>query len=566
MQLRFAPQRKRHKQLVSAEKLFAIIDKDKEYPFEFVCFKITGYRPKGQTARELVKGSELAEDLPIFIAKLSAQVTPPASQQQEKVYDIEQLAAALGVSTKTINRWRKRGLLARKFVFDDGVKRLGFFQSTADRFIKANPDLTAKAKTFTRLTKKQKQQIIKQACSLTAKSRLSRYQLIEKIAAKTAKAHETIRYTLLNYEKSHPDRHVFKESPLAVDPAHAAEIYKLFKQGSAIKELMERFNHSRSSIYRIIDHGRAKALLAKKIEFIDSPEFLTEDAARKILANPLEAVFAKDHLPPRLAPRLLARRPDSRRETRGQVEDKRGVAAGRTAAPLNREREIELFRRYNYLKYLASTKTATLMPGRPSGKMLTEVESYLAQAETIKKVIIEANLGLVVSVAKKHTISGANLPDLISEGNFSLMRAVEKFDYTRGFRFATYASWAIAKDYARRIPAEFAQLDKFAEVPIEKVQEDLRTTAATVVNIERAHRSLIKAIRDNLDEREQYIILNHFGLIASKTKKLKKEKKTLQQIGEDLQLSKERVRQLELVALQKLKHLLSTEEFELLTG
>ncbi len=234
--------------------------------------------------------------------------------------------------------------------------------------------------------------------------------------------------------------------------------------------------------------------------------------------------------------------------------------------PLNREREIELFRRYNYLKYLASTKIDTLIPGRPSGKILTEIESYLAQAETIKKIIIEANLGLAVSVAKKHTISGANLPDLISEGNFSLMRAVEKFDYTRGFRFATYASWAIAKDYARRIPAEFAQLDKFAEVPIEKVQEDLRTTAVTVVNIERAHRSLIKAIRDNLDEREQYIILNHFGLIASKTKKLKKEKKTLQQIGEDLQLSKERVRQLELLALQKLKRLLSTEEFELLTG
>ena len=543
MQLRFAPQRKRHKQLVSAEKLFAIIDKDKEYPFEFVCFKITGYRPKGQTARELVKGSELADDLPIFIAKLSAQVAPPASQQQEKVYDIEQLAAALGVSTKTINRWRKRGLLARKFVFDDGVKRLGFFQSTVDRFIKANPDLTAKAKTFTRLTKKQKQQIIKQACSLTAKSRLSRYQIIEKIAARTAKAHETIRYILLNYEKSHPDRHVFKESPLAVDPAHAAEIYKLFKQGSAIKELMERFNHSRSSIYRIIDHGRAKALLAKKIEFIDSPEFLSKDTARKILANPLETILPKDRLPPRLTPPVVS-----------------------LSNPLNRERETELFRRYNYLKYLASTKTATLMPGRPSGKILTEVENHLAQAETIKKMIIEANLGLVVSVAKKHTISGANLPDLISEGNFSLMRAVEKFDYTRGFRFATYASWAIAKDYARRIPAEFAQLDKFAEVPIEKVQEDLRTTAATVVNIERAHRSLTKAIRDNLDEREQYIILNHFGLIASKTKKLKKEKKTLQQIGEDLQLSKERVRQLELIALQKLKHLLSTEEFELLTG
>ena len=142
------------------------------------------------------------------------------------------------------------------------------------------------------------------------------------------------------------------------------------------------------------------------------------------------------------------------------------------------------------------------MPGRPSGKTLTEIEAILAQAETIKKIIIEANLSLVVSIAKKHSISGANLPDLISEGNLSLMIAVEKFDYTRGLRFATYASWAIAKDYARKIPAEFAQIDISAEVPIEDIQRDLRTTAAaTVVDVERARRSLIKVIGDNLDER-----------------------------------------------------------------
>ena len=145
MQLRFTPQGKRQKQLASAEKLFAIIDKDKEYPFEFICFKITGYRLKDRTAQELIKGSDLADDLPIFIARLSSQVAPLASQQQEKVYDIQQLAEALSVSTKTINRWRRRGLLAQKFVFDDGAKRLGFLQSTVDSFIKANPELTAKA-------------------------------------------------------------------------------------------------------------------------------------------------------------------------------------------------------------------------------------------------------------------------------------------------------------------------------------------------------------------------------------------------------------------------------------
>jgi RNA polymerase primary sigma factor len=543
--------KKKRKQLDAAEKLVSIIDKNKEYPYEFVCYRITGFQPKGDIDSELIKGGELLEDMRIFISKLSGKLAGPVSEQKEKIYSIEELAKNLGVSTKTIYRWRKQGLVARKYIFGDGIKRLGLPQSTIDEFLAAHPDLAGKAKDFTRLTDRQKQQIVKQAVKLASGTNLSRYQIIDRISAKTGKCHETIRYTLLNYENAHPDKTIFKKSSGVIGPAQAAEIYRLHKQGCSIKELMSRFDRNKSSIYRIINRRRAKALLSRKIEFVASNEFLEQNAKDIIPSEP----------PDKSGPSVINNF-EPIKLTGGSLSEYMHTI--KDTPVFNREEEVNLFRKYNYLKFMAFQSRAGIKLTRVSGTMISQIESYLAQAEEIKRRIIEANLRLVVNVARKHTLSGANLLDLVSEGNISLMQAVEKFDYSRGFRFSTFASWTITKDFARKIPDQIGTFGKTSKASLANIHREMRSEDATdFAAIERAAQSLAQVIKDNLTEREQYVIMNRFGLVGPP---IKKQTKTLVQIGQELNLSKERIRQIELVALQKLRQSLSPEEFELLTG
>ena len=551
MQLRFTPEKKRRKQLDAAEQLFAIIDKDRQYPFEFVCFRITGFHPKNEGTGELIRGDELLEDLRVFISKLSGRLAPAASQQTERLYTINELAKTLHISTKTLYRWRKRGFIARRYVFSDGVKRFGFLQSVVDDFLGAHGDLVGQAKGFARLTDAQKNRIVRQATRLSATTNLSRHQIISKISRQTGRSHETIRYTLLNYEKANPSAAAFKKPGGAIEPAQAAEIYRLFKQGCPVKELMERFGRNRSSIYRIINRRRAKAIQARKIEFIASDEFLDQDAESRIPAIPLNHVHES---------RTSA---IERFESVGEYFVPEYLQILKETPVLTREQEIDLFRRYNYVKFLASRKLAGIRLSRVSGAALAEIEGHLAEAEEIKRTIVEANLRLVVSIASKHAGMGTDFSELVSKGNFALINTVEEFDYTKGFRFGRRAALNIAKEYARlsdkRAKTSGTRADQFGEV-----ERDLRTQLVhDAASIEKARRSLAQVIGNELTESEQYVILHRYGLAGPPIRKVTK---TLQQIGEELGLSKERIRQIELTALQKLRQSLSSEQFDLLTG
>ncbi|MGD0077599.1 MAG: sigma-70 family RNA polymerase sigma factor [Sedimentisphaerales bacterium] len=547
MEVRFAPPGQRQKQIDRAEQFLDIIEKDREYPFEFVCFKITGFRPKGEVGQRLIKGDELADDLRVFIWKLAGQMAQPAGGQNEEFYTTKQLARKLGVSTKTIDRWRRRGLKFRKLVFADKRKRISFPRAALDKFLSEHPVFAAKAGKFTRMSREQLSSVIERAGQLSRQTQLSRRQIIRQIAKETGKGEETIRCALLKYQKSNPDKATaIRKLKGRLETAEAAEIDRLHRQGAGVTELMSKFDRSKSSIFRVLKQRRIQTLLAKKIEFVHSVEFAGENAQEEI-TGPREVLEILDK-------RLM---PSKKEGVYGEYLENL-----KNAPVLNRQQELDLFRRYNYLKYRAAEVREQIRKGQTRSVHLDEVEKCLAEAEAIKELIIRANLRLVVSIAGRHTITGANIADLVSIGNVSLMRAVEKFDYTRGFRFSTYASWAISKDFARRLPGERIRAGRTIGAQAE-IGEQQAASQTDIAAVERARSDLIHTIKNNLDSREQFVIINHFGLEGTL---VKKNKKTLKQIGDDLGVGKERVRQIELVALQKLRQTLSPEQFDLLIG
>lgn len=526
--LRFASRTQKEKHRRATRVLQGLVRRDEEYPFEFVYFRITGYRPHQDSGGLVVGGDELLHDLRVFEARLEHELAASAEHAPEPIYTAEEVTRRFGISRRTLQRWRRLGLEGRLYTFDGRRRRVGFVASAVEAFLEQHGDVVERARGFSKLSSAERQQVVDLARQLMRETRASPSAVMTEVARRTGRARETIRTIVRQHDRKRPDEPVFGTHRRPLSAKDEAQIYRLYGQKVRIGELAARFGRSRSTIYRIINRQRARDLLGRKITYVDSDEFLADDARERILEAP--------------AP----------------------LRTGAGEGWLRRDEEVVLFRRYNYLKYLACIERTRINAARPSSRRVRLVEQYLAEAERLQRGLIEANLRLVVSIAGKHLQTGATVADLVSEGNLSLMRAVEKFDYTRGYRFSTYATWVITKDFARRIPAEAARPDRPTAADMDQLQQNLRLGERIDFEaIDRARHSLEQVIRDNLDEREQFIVRHHFAL---DTGPVRKKPHTLKEIGDRLGLSKERVRQLELRALQKLRQCLSPEEFDLLTG
>jgi RNA polymerase primary sigma factor len=220
-------------------------------------------------------------------------------------------------------------------------------------------------------------------------------------------------------------------------------------------------------------------------------------------------------------------------------------------ALLKQSEETNLFRRMNYLKYRADLLRRKLNPDAPDRDLIVQIERLLAIARWDRNRIVRANLRLVVSIAKKFSDIRNPFDDLLSEGITSLLRAVEKFDYSRGFRFSTYATQAVRRTLCRLLQTSQRDRSRFMTAEgslFEETPEDDSPTTMTEARWDELRRTLTRLL-GKLDARERAIIRSRFGLGNADGVQ------TLQSLAADLGVCKERVRQLEMRAISKLRTL-----------
>ncbi len=538
-QVRCTSREKQIEQADSAEQLLTELDPRRTYTCKYVCHRVTrnGYASDPDLK---FSGEEARHDLRLFVEDLSEAARMPASAVAQRVLTVAELARKFRVSTKTVARWRRRGLVSRRFLVD-GRTQVGFLQSSVDCFVAENAERIDRGARFSQLTEDQQKEIVERAQRLVQEGARPA-AVTQRVSQATGRSRETIRYTLKRFDREHAETPIFpyRDGPLSVETKYS--IHQRHRQGESVETLACRFCQSRAGVNRILAETRAAKIMELPLDFMGNKQFTDLQSGKReaeILAPPPE------NAAPTKTPRLPGGLPSY-------------LASLYETPLLTREQELHLFRKMNYLNCKASALRAELDVHRPNRKLMDRIEKLHDESSATKNQIIRANLRLVASIAKRYIGPTRDFFELVSDGNMSLLKAAEKFDFARGNRFSTYASWAIIKNFARTIPAAIRHQDRFSTAYSEMLGsvECLRADHCEQESAQAQRETQVGGLLNRLNDRERQIVTHRFGL------KRGQEPLTLKQIGAAMGVTKERIRQIQSRAMSKLLNAAEEDHIE----
>ena len=545
-QTRFAPPARRQAQVLAAQRLLAEIEPGREYPYQYVCFRVTEYRSEAH-ADLVIPGEALRHDLELFVRRVEKSVPAlPIEHAVEPMLTLDEVSRRFNVSTKTISRWRVKGLSARR-VKVNGRSQLGFPRAAVEKFIAEHKDLVEKGARFSHLTDAEKDDILRLARELRDHGG-TLTEVSKRIASRLGRSPEAIRYTIKNFDRGHPDNALFLAggvlTPSAKEQIVIAMTAKRNDQltGDTVDTIAKRFGRSRTSMYRVVNEVRAKELVRTPVDYIFNADFDDPSKEHAILDDmPGLAEF------------------EAKRAGKSPPKDVPPQMAHLYEWPLlNKEQEQHVFRKMNFLKHKLHKFQQSLDPTRTRVADLLRIEELRDEIKKCRDLLISCNQRLVYAQAKQRLAPGDNIDDLWSDGNISLMRAVEKFDYARGNKFSTYATWAIMKNFARSIPDAKTHRQRYMTGYDElfEAKADVRTDEQEVLAAADAAKARVSRLLDHLDARTRDVIRMRTGIDGS-------EEMTLEQIGQHFGITKERVRQINVRGMKQLREWAAKENADM---
>ncbi|NNF44912.1 MAG: hypothetical protein HKN62_18065 [Phycisphaerales bacterium] len=374
-QLHFAPPATRLRQMNAAETLLPDIEPDRSYPHDFVVFRITGYRPESSGASPMLVGQALRGDLATFVQALSADLELPPDFDDREAITLEAVARELRLSVKTLQRYRRDGLVCHYIREPGGIRRLVCFRDALDRFVAEHPDRIERAAAFDRVDPTTQGRIIEAAAALRATEDCSLNEAARRLAVSHDRAHETVRNLLQRHDRRAVTPIFGDPGPLTARDARVIE--RANRRGVSVARLATRFGCTGATVHRSLVRSRAQRLRGLTLRWIELPTFDRPDAESVLLSAPIVRSGLDRRLPSTDAHALLTA------AAAAGVPDAGAVAA--------------LHGAYNFLKRRAAHAIETL-PRWPAAGKIDAIETDLRWAAHLQRRLV--SLGLPAAIGR----------------------------------------------------------------------------------------------------------------------------------------------------------------------